>query len=80
MVPAQSSGAVQEYLLDDGARYADILDRGEVTRLVSAHAAGRDRGAAPTLLSILMLEVWLRTYLPRARAAAPAPGTGAVVT
>ncbi len=70
---AQSSGAVQEYLLDDGARYADILDRGEVTRLVSAHAAGRDPGAAPTLLSILMLEVWLRTYLPRARAAAPGP-------
>ena len=69
----RSSGAVQEYLLDDGARYADILDRGEVTRLVSAHAAGRDPGAAPTLLSILMLEVWLRTYLPRARAAAPGP-------
>ena len=38
---AQSAGAVADYLLDDGARYADLLDRGEVTRLVADHAAGR---------------------------------------
>ena len=68
---AQSSGAVADYLLDDGARYGELLDRGEVTRMVADHAAGRDPGAAPTLLSILMLEVWLKTYLPRARAQVP---------
>lgn len=70
---AQASGAVSDYLLDDGARYADLLDRGEVARLVADHSAGRDPGAAPTLLSILMLEVWLKTYLPRARASVAGP-------
>lgn len=70
---AQSAGAVSDYLLDAGARYPDLLDRREVTTMVADHAAGRDPGAAPTLLSVLMLEVWLKTYLPRARAEAARP-------
>ena len=70
---AQASGAVADYLLDDGARYPDLLERSEVSAMVADHAAGRDPGAAPTLLSILMLEVWLKTYLPRARAASASP-------
>ncbi len=69
---AQSGGEMERYLLDPGARYGDILDRGEVGRMVADHAAGRDPGAAPTLLAVLMLEVWLSTYLPKARNDAPA--------
>jgi asparagine synthase (glutamine-hydrolysing) len=70
---AQAGGAIQDYLLDDGACYADLLDRREVARLVAGHAEGRMPDAAPALLSVLMLEVWLRTYLPRARAAGRRP-------
>ncbi len=44
---AQASGASSEYLLDDGARYADILDRGEVH---SAGVRARRRPATRGLL------------------------------
>jgi asparagine synthase (glutamine-hydrolysing) len=68
---AQTRGAISDYLLGPSPRYAELLNRAEVEKLVRGHVAGTDGGNnAHALLSILMLEVWLSTYLPRA--AAPA--------
>jgi hypothetical protein len=49
-----------------------MLDRREVERLVRGHEGGSGEGNAYVLLSVLMLEVWLSDYLPRAQAAASA--------
>jgi asparagine synthase (glutamine-hydrolysing) len=70
---AQTAGPVQDYLLAPDARYAEFLDRDEVTALART---GRARTGGPQphlLLAILMLEVWLATYLPRAVAAYTPP-------
>src|SRR6185503_1765342 len=63
---AQTRGAISDYLLGPSPRYAEILDRGEVERLVRGHAAGTDMSNGRVLLSVLMLEVWLSSYLPSA--------------
>jgi asparagine synthase (glutamine-hydrolysing) len=68
---AQTRGAISDYLLGPNPRYGDFLDRMEVERLVRSHADG-DSDHAYVLLSVLMLEVWLSEYLPRATAV-PAP-------
>jgi asparagine synthase (glutamine-hydrolysing) len=70
---AQTRGAISDYLLGPNPRYAEMLDRKEVERLMKAHASGTDRGNEYVLLSILMLEVWLSSYLPRSTSAAPRP-------
>ena len=62
---AQTRGAISDYLLGPSPRYGDMLDRGEVERLVRRHAEGSETSSY-VLLSILMLEVWLATYLPAA--------------
>jgi asparagine synthase (glutamine-hydrolysing) len=62
---AQTRGAISDYLLGPNPRYAEMIDRKEVERLVRGHADGSDTGNAYALLSILMLEVWLSSYLPR---------------
>ena len=67
---AQTQGAISDYLLGPNPRYAEMLDRGEVERLVRAQADGA-RGSSYVLLSVLMLEVWLATYLPAARSGRP---------
>ena len=64
---AQTRGAISDYLLGPNPRYAEMLDRSEVERLVRSHADGAG-GNAYVLLSVLMLEVWLSEYLPRAQA------------
>jgi asparagine synthase (glutamine-hydrolysing) len=63
---AQTKGAISDYLLAPNPRYTELFDRGRVEELVKRHADGTDTGNAYTLLSILLLEVWLSTYLPRA--------------
>ena len=65
---AQANGAISDYLLAPNARYTEMIDRTAVERLLSEHTRG-EGGNAYALLSILMLEVWLSEYLPRARAA-----------
>ena len=62
---AQTRGAISDYLLGPDPRYAEMLDRARVERLVKEHAAGTDTRNGYTLLSILMLEVWLSSFLPR---------------
>jgi asparagine synthase (glutamine-hydrolysing) len=64
---SQAAGVVADYLLDPGARYAEIIDREAVARLLRRHAAdGGGGGDGYALLAVLMLEIWLSTYLPRA--------------
>ncbi len=67
---AQLDGAVSEYLLRPDARCAEFLERSEVERQVADYRQGRHRNAR-LLLGLLMLEVWLSSYLPRALEAAP---------
>ncbi len=63
---AQTRGAISDYLLGTNPRYAELLDRSGVERLVKDHASGADTSNGHVLLSVLMLEVWLSSYLPRA--------------
>jgi asparagine synthase (glutamine-hydrolysing) len=69
---AQTRGAISDYLLGPNPRYAEMLDRTEVETLVKRHADGTETGNAYALLSVLMLEVWLSSYLPRS-VSGPAP-------
>ena len=69
---AQAGRAIEEYLFDADARYADFLDPAEVRRLVARHRETRDADLGHLLLALLMLEVWLATYLPRATRAVSA--------
>jgi asparagine synthase (glutamine-hydrolysing) len=63
---AQTRGAISDYLLSPEPRYAEILDRRAVERLVQSHARGSETRSGHALLSILLLEIWLSSYLPRA--------------
>jgi asparagine synthase (glutamine-hydrolysing) len=65
---AQLRAGVPEVLLGDSPRYSDFLERDEVARRLRACANG-DGSSSYLLLSILLLEVWLSSYLPRALAA-----------
>ena len=60
---AQTEGAVSEYLLDPGARVHELVDRGALESLVRSHS--HDSGTY-VVLSLLMLEIWLSSYLSRA--------------
>jgi asparagine synthase (glutamine-hydrolysing) len=65
---SQVDGLVSERLLGEDAMTAEILDRRQVAALVSSLADGRaDPRSSRLLLSILMLETWLGSYVPRAR-------------
>jgi asparagine synthase (glutamine-hydrolysing) len=63
----QISSSASDYLLGESPRYAAFLDPAEVRRLVAEHSKMRGSGHGGLLLAILMLEVWLTTFLPRAR-------------
>ncbi len=60
---AQTDGAVADYLLDPGARVHDLVDRRALESLVRGHT--HDSGTY-VVLSLLMLEIWLSAFLPRA--------------
>jgi asparagine synthase (glutamine-hydrolysing) len=70
---AQTRGAIADHLLGPAPRYAEFLDRGTVSQLVERHADGTDTSNGRLLLSILMLELWLSSYLPRAGRASASP-------
>jgi asparagine synthase (glutamine-hydrolysing) len=69
------AGRTADHLLDRDAAYADFLDRTWVEDLVRRQVSGAARPRdAHLLLAILVLEVWLSSYLPRALAdTAPSP-------
>ncbi len=62
----QADGAIAEYLLAPRPHYADILDLQVVRSLVRRHAESPGQADSRLLLAILMLEVWLSSFLPRA--------------
>jgi asparagine synthase (glutamine-hydrolysing) len=65
---AQANRSIADYLLQPEPHYAEMLDPARVKRLVQDHGANSGRSESHLLLSILMLEVWLSTFLPRALA------------
>jgi asparagine synthase (glutamine-hydrolysing) len=67
---AQTNGVITDYLLAPSPRYAEFIDRGTVAKMVARHADGTDTSHSRLLLSLLMLEIWLVDYLPRARRSA----------
>jgi asparagine synthase (glutamine-hydrolysing) len=70
---AQTDGVIGDHLLAPEPRYAEFLDRRAIAGLVRRHADGSDRQHGRLLLAILMLEVWLASYLPRAGGGSPLP-------
>ena len=63
---AQAQGAISDYLLAPHPVVAELVDQHELERLVTTHANGSPGPNAQLVLSILVLEIWLSTYLPRA--------------
>jgi hypothetical protein len=62
---------VDQLLLAPEPAYLAVCDRAAVARIVREWHAGRT-GHANLLLALVMLELWLGEYLPRATAAVPA--------
>ena len=61
---AQTNDSIARYLLSDRPAYAEVADPTEVAHLVKRHREGG--GGSRGLLALLMLEIWLTEYLPRA--------------
>jgi asparagine synthase (glutamine-hydrolysing) len=68
---AQAEGVIGDFLLAPSPAVGELLDTAQLRRLVRQHVDGSAHVNPHLLLSILMLEVWLSTYLPRATAAPP---------
>jgi asparagine synthase (glutamine-hydrolysing) len=65
---AQLRGDAANYLLGSDPRFAELLDRATVRELAAQHRDGSADHDVHLLVAILILEVWLSTYLPRALA------------
>ena len=65
---AGDGALVDRVLLRPDARYAEILDRPVIEQQISEWRAGAD-DRSEFLLAMVMLEIWLSTYLDRAFAA-----------
>lgn len=68
---AQLRDARSELLFGSQTRYSEFLDRRAVEGLARRHQVGTDHSNTHLLTAILMLELWLRNYLPRATAPPP---------
>jgi asparagine synthase (glutamine-hydrolysing) len=64
-IGAAGGALVDELLLADDPAYAAVVDRDAVARAVREWRAG-DTRHTNLLLALVMLELWLREYLPRA--------------
>ena len=67
---------VNRVLLGGSPAYEQVLDPAVVRRAVASWRAGNSR-QAPLLLSLVMLELWLGDYLPRALSLAREPAVSA---
>jgi asparagine synthase (glutamine-hydrolysing) len=63
---SQAERAVSNVLLSQDARFTEFLDRRAVEQMVRDPRRTASTGRSHLLLSILMLELWLSSYLPRA--------------
>ena len=73
-IDRQVRGEVDDWLLSPNAKYAEFIDPGEVRKLVERGRSGGP-SAVHVILALLLLEVWLSSFLPRAaeaRSRAPA--------
>lgn len=70
---AQAERSIKDYLVRPEPHYAEFLEPAEVRRLVQAHDPRAGKQDSHLLLSILMLEVWLSTFLGRATRPPEAP-------
>jgi hypothetical protein len=52
-------------------RCAEFLDQNALRKLATAHRDGEDLSNGQLLIGILVLELWLTSYLPRALAPPP---------
>lgn len=66
---ADGGGIVDDVLLSDDPAYASVIDREVVARTVAEYRAGNERHGQ-LLLALIMLELWLGDYMPRAFAIA----------
>ena len=62
----QAGGVVKDYLGQPDPAYAAFVDPGLIDRLMTTSSTGADGKVDSLLLRVLMLEVWLKTFLPRA--------------
>jgi asparagine synthase (glutamine-hydrolysing) len=76
---AQMPGAVSDYLLGPSPRCAEFLDRPVLERLLADYRTGKADRHVHLLIAILLLEIWLTTYLPRAVAQPTQPRDRIVV-
>jgi asparagine synthase (glutamine-hydrolysing) len=76
---AQLKGGALEPLFGSDVRCDEFLNRDFVEQLGRAHGAGTDASDTQLLTAILMLEIWLRTYLPRALAPPPTAAQSVLV-
>jgi asparagine synthase (glutamine-hydrolysing) len=63
---SQIQSEIAQRLLEPDPACGQILDARVVRELAQRHVSGRDRSHGQLLLAILMLELWLSTFLPRA--------------
>lgn len=68
---AQTRGAAYDYLFGDAPRYGEFVDAAVVRELAHRNSRTRGRSDGQALLSVLLLEIWLSSYLPRATKAPP---------
>jgi asparagine synthase (glutamine-hydrolysing) len=69
-IGAAGGALVDQVLLGPDPAYAAVIDRDAVARAVAEWRGGRAENAK-LLLALVMLELWLAEYLPRALAPAP---------
>jgi len=67
----QAGGALADWLLAPNPRFGEFVDPNFVRSLVRRHLNGDKHVDPQLLLSILMLEVWLSAYVPRALSQRP---------
>jgi asparagine synthase (glutamine-hydrolysing) len=67
-VAEQAGGEAARYLLGESPRYAEFLRVEGVRRLAAEQASTRGYAVSQSLLRILILEVWLSVFVPRATA------------
>jgi asparagine synthase (glutamine-hydrolysing) len=67
----QARRSIEKYLLQSGPRYADMLEPSVVGELVAHQRVRTEAPERHLLLAILMLEIWMSTYVPRALSAVP---------
>ena len=75
---AQIDGTVSKYLLSDDFRCAEFVDQRTLQQMVRGDGRGKPTDTY-SLFVVLMLELWLSSYLPRALSNVTTPASGTFV-